>query len=81
MDFLSGSPPEHIFWYAHSEIRLIEGVLIYGNAERDLISFLLPDIIHTVGPVGRQEKLLESCYKTSLELAYKFKIRSVVCSS
>eukprot|EP00112_Aurelia_sp_Birch-Aquarium-sp1_P016865 Seg3858.3 transcript_id=Seg3858.3/GoldUCD/mRNA.D3Y31 product="O-acetyl-ADP-ribose deacetylase MACROD2" protein_id=Seg3858.3/GoldUCD/D3Y31 len=34
-------------------------------------------IIHTVGPVGRQEKLLESCYKTSLELAYKFKIRSV----
>lgn len=46
--------------------------------------FLLPDVIHTVGPIARgnvgqsQKDDLESCYKTSLKLMKDNNLRSVV---
>lgn len=36
------------------------------------------DVIHTVGPIGKQERSLKSCYKKCLHLVKKHGIRSVV---
>ena len=37
----------------------------------------LNKVIHTVGPIGENEKELKSCYTTILELVKKHKIKSV----
>lgn len=37
-----------------------------------------PDVIHTVGPIGENEELLHSAYKTCLQIVRKNKLRSVV---
>lgn len=38
----------------------------------------MKDVLHTVGPIGEDPELLESCYKTCLELVEKHNIKTVV---
>ena len=35
-------------------------------------------VLHTVGPIGVKPPLLKSCYRTTLELAKKYQLRSIV---
>ena len=38
-------------------------------------------MIHTVGPIGEREPLLESCYNSCLRLVKEHELSSVVCFS
>ncbi len=40
--------------------------------------FLLIDVIHTVGPFGRNRGLLEQCYTRCLDTALNHKIKTLV---
>ena len=46
-------------------------------ADTDFVT-LFADVIHTVGPRGEKPEKLESCYRTSLDLLTKDKLRTVV---
>ena len=38
-------------------------------------------MIHTVGPIGECEQLLENCYNSCLRLVKEYELSSVVCFS
>lgn len=40
--------------------------------------FLHKDVIHTVGPIGKNEEALKSCYENCLRLALENKVRTLV---
>ena len=41
-------------------------------------TIFLPDIIHTVGPIGEHSQDLQSCYENSLQIASENGLKSIV---
>lgn len=38
----------------------------------------VPDVLHTVGPIGQYPEALQSCYQTCMEQAVKHNLKTVV---